>query len=151
MDSGLSPQDKKDLDKFIKFFALKVRSQVDDLLTQQRSTYLRCSNNIALDLPLSGCQKGFGSIDPSSEFQTLVLTSPLSTAVVGLLCPVLQTVQVIVQARLGEKICTRSSSSPTGSDWVILLIYTLPAGVGGSATAARTPDVLVRTVGLLVT
>lgn len=25
MDSGLSPQDKKDLDKFIKFFALKVR------------------------------------------------------------------------------------------------------------------------------
>lgn len=29
-----------------------------------------------------------------------------------------QTVQVIVQARLGEKICTRSSSSPTGSDWV---------------------------------
>lgn len=24
MDSGLSPQDKKDLDKFIKFFALKV-------------------------------------------------------------------------------------------------------------------------------
>lgn len=127
MDSGLSPQDKKDLDKFIKFFALKVRSQVDDLLTQQRSTYLRCSNSNALDLPLSGCQKGFGSIDPSSEFQTLVLTSPLSTApiwtvsikaVVGLLCPVLQTVQVIVQARLGEKICTRSSSSPTGSDWV---------------------------------
>lgn len=29
-----------------------------------------------------------------------------------------QTVQVIVQARLGEKICTRSSSSPTGADWV---------------------------------
>lgn len=27
MDSGLSPQDKKDLDKFIKFFALKVSSQ----------------------------------------------------------------------------------------------------------------------------
>lgn len=27
MDSGLSPQDKKDLDKFIKFFALKVKSQ----------------------------------------------------------------------------------------------------------------------------
>lgn len=26
MDSGLSLQDKKDLDKFIKFFALKVRS-----------------------------------------------------------------------------------------------------------------------------
>ena len=25
---------------------------------------------------------------------------------------------MIVQARLGEKICTRSSSSPTGSDWV---------------------------------
>ena len=25
MDSDLSPQDKKDLDKFIKFFALKVR------------------------------------------------------------------------------------------------------------------------------
>lgn len=25
MESGLSPQDKKDLDKFIKFFALKVR------------------------------------------------------------------------------------------------------------------------------
>lgn len=24
MESGLSPQDKKDLDKFIKFFALKV-------------------------------------------------------------------------------------------------------------------------------
>lgn len=29
MDSGLSPQDKKDLDKFIKFFALKVRSHYD--------------------------------------------------------------------------------------------------------------------------
>lgn len=55
MDSDLSPQDKKDLDKFIKFFALK-------------------------------------------------------------------TVQVIVQARLGEKICTRSSSSPTGSDWFNLAI-----------------------------
>jgi len=27
MDSGLSPQDKKDLDKFIKFFALKVNIQ----------------------------------------------------------------------------------------------------------------------------
>lgn len=25
MEGGLSPQDKKDLDKFIKFFALKVR------------------------------------------------------------------------------------------------------------------------------
>ncbi|KAM4618377.1 autophagy-related protein 13 isoform 1-T3 [Polymixia lowei] len=55
MDSDLSPQDKKDLDKFIKFFALK-------------------------------------------------------------------TVQVIVQARLGEKICTCSSSSPTGSDWFNLAI-----------------------------
>ena len=31
MDSGLSPQDKKDLDKFIKFFALKVNSQCDAL------------------------------------------------------------------------------------------------------------------------
>ncbi|XP_040026658.1 autophagy-related protein 13 isoform X3 [Gasterosteus aculeatus] len=59
MDSGLSPQDKKDLDKFIKFFALK-------------------------------------------------------------------TVQVIVQARLGEKICTRSSSSPTGSDWFNLAIKDIP-------------------------
>ncbi|XP_037552454.1 autophagy-related protein 13 [Nematolebias whitei] len=55
----LSPQDKKDLDKFIKFFALK-------------------------------------------------------------------TVQVIVQARLGEKICTRSSSSPTGSDWFNLAIKDIP-------------------------
>lgn len=55
MDSDLSPQDKKDLDKFIKFFALK-------------------------------------------------------------------TVQVIIQARLGEKICIRSSSSPTGSDWFNLAI-----------------------------
>ncbi|CAL8309279.1 unnamed protein product [Merluccius merluccius] len=55
MDSDLSPQDKKDLDKFIKFFALK-------------------------------------------------------------------TVQVIIQARLGEKICTHSSSSPTGSDWFNLAI-----------------------------
>ncbi|XP_075873427.1 autophagy-related protein 13 isoform X6 [Nelusetta ayraudi] len=59
MDSGLSPQDKKDLDKFIKFFALK-------------------------------------------------------------------TVQVIVQARLGQKICTRSSSSPTGSDWFNLAIKDIP-------------------------
>ncbi|XP_061660903.1 autophagy-related protein 13 isoform X2 [Syngnathoides biaculeatus] len=59
MDSGLTPQDKKDLDKFIKFFALK-------------------------------------------------------------------TVQVIVQARLGEKICTRSSSSPTGSDWFNLAIKDIP-------------------------
>ncbi|KAG7268387.1 hypothetical protein CRUP_026612 [Coryphaenoides rupestris] len=55
MDTDLSPQDKKDLDKFIKFFALK-------------------------------------------------------------------TVQVIIQARLGEKICTHSSSSPTGSDWFNLAI-----------------------------
>lgn len=59
MDSDLSPQDKKDLDKFIKFFALK-------------------------------------------------------------------TVQVIVQARLGEKICTHSSSSPTGSDWFNLAIKDIP-------------------------
>ena len=29
MDGGLSPQDKKDLDKFIKFFALKVRRGFD--------------------------------------------------------------------------------------------------------------------------
>lgn len=59
MDSDLNAQDKKDLDKFIKFFALK-------------------------------------------------------------------TVQVIVQARLGEKICTRSSSSPTGSDWFNLAIKDIP-------------------------
>ncbi|XP_073692120.1 autophagy-related protein 13 isoform X1 [Garra rufa] len=59
MDSDLSPQDKKDLDKFIKFFALK-------------------------------------------------------------------TVQVIVQARLGEKITTCSSSSPTGSDWFNLAIKDIP-------------------------
>ncbi|XP_053719062.1 autophagy-related protein 13 isoform X4 [Synchiropus splendidus] len=59
MDSDLSPQDKRDLDKFIKFFALK-------------------------------------------------------------------TVQVIVQARLGEKIFTRSSSSPTGSDWFNLAIKDIP-------------------------
>lgn len=59
MDGGLSVQDKKDLDKFIKFFALK-------------------------------------------------------------------TVQVIVQARLGEKICTHSSSSPTGSDWFNLAIKDIP-------------------------
>ncbi|XP_051994759.1 autophagy-related protein 13 isoform X1 [Xyrauchen texanus] len=55
MDIDLSPQDKKDLDKFIKFFALK-------------------------------------------------------------------TVQIIVQARLGEKTGTCSSSSPTGSDWFNLAI-----------------------------
>uniref|UniRef100_A0A3Q0RXW9 Autophagy-related protein 13 n=1 Tax=Amphilophus citrinellus TaxID=61819 RepID=A0A3Q0RXW9_AMPCI len=59
MESDLKPQDQKDLDKFIKFFALK-------------------------------------------------------------------TVQVIVQARLGEKICTRSSSSPTGSDWFNLAIKDIP-------------------------
>ncbi|XP_077317667.1 autophagy-related protein 13 isoform X1 [Lithobates pipiens] len=59
MDSDLSPQDRKDLDKFVKFFALK-------------------------------------------------------------------TVQVIVQARLGDKICTRSSSSPTGSDWFNLAIKDIP-------------------------
>ncbi|XP_028650152.1 autophagy-related protein 13 isoform X3 [Erpetoichthys calabaricus] len=59
MEADLSLQDRKDLDKFIKFFALK-------------------------------------------------------------------TVQVIVQARLGEKICTRSSSSPTGSDWFNLAIKDIP-------------------------
>lgn len=59
MDPDLSPQDRKDLDKFVKFFALK-------------------------------------------------------------------TVQVIVQARLGDKICTRSSSSPTGSDWFNLAIKDIP-------------------------
>lgn len=59
METDLSSQDRKDLDKFIKFFALK-------------------------------------------------------------------TVQVIVQARLGEKICTRSSSSPTGSDWFNLAIKDIP-------------------------
>ncbi|XP_075694022.1 autophagy-related protein 13 isoform X2 [Rhinoderma darwinii] len=59
MDSDLSPQDRKDLDKFVKFFALKA-------------------------------------------------------------------VQVIVQARLGDKICTRSTSSPTGSDWFNLAIKDIP-------------------------
>ncbi|XP_038185723.1 autophagy-related protein 13 isoform X2 [Arvicola amphibius] len=59
METDLSSQDRKDLDKFIKFFALK-------------------------------------------------------------------TVQVIVQARLGEKISTRSSSSPTGSDWFNLAIKDIP-------------------------
>nr|XP_048284177.1 autophagy-related protein 13 isoform X2 [Myodes glareolus] len=59
METDLSSQDRKDLDKFIKFFALK-------------------------------------------------------------------TVQVIVQSRLGEKICTRSSSSPTGSDWFNLAIKDIP-------------------------
>ncbi|KAM4721775.1 autophagy-related protein 13 isoform 2-T2 [Rhinophrynus dorsalis] len=59
MDTDLSPQDRKDLDKFVKFFALKA-------------------------------------------------------------------VQVIVQARLGDKICTRSSSSPTGSDWFNLAIKDIP-------------------------
>ncbi|XP_076860641.1 autophagy-related protein 13 isoform X3 [Brachyhypopomus gauderio] len=59
MDSDLSLQDRKDLDRFIKFFALK-------------------------------------------------------------------TVQVIVQARLGEKVCTCSSSSPTGSDWFTLAIKDIP-------------------------
>lgn len=33
---------------------------------------------------------------------------------------------MIVQARLGEKICTRSSSSPTGSDWFNLAIKDIP-------------------------
>lgn len=59
METDLNSQDRKDLDKFIKFFALK-------------------------------------------------------------------TVQAIVQARLGEKICTRSSSSPTGSDWFNLAIKDIP-------------------------
>ncbi|XP_004708397.1 autophagy-related protein 13 isoform X5 [Echinops telfairi] len=59
METDLNSQDRKDLDKFIKFFALK-------------------------------------------------------------------TVQVIVQSRLGEKICTRSSSSPTGSDWFNLAIKDIP-------------------------
>lgn len=59
METDLSSQERKDLDKFIKFFALK-------------------------------------------------------------------TVQVIVQARLGEKICTCSSSSPTGSDWFNLAIKDIP-------------------------
>ncbi|XP_012930366.1 autophagy-related protein 13 isoform X4 [Heterocephalus glaber] len=59
METDLNSQDRKDLDKFIKFFALK-------------------------------------------------------------------TVQVIVQARLGEKISTRSSSSPTGSDWFNLAIKDIP-------------------------
>lgn len=81
MDSDLSPQDKKDLDKFIKFFALKVTIEMFALLPTVRR-------------PLT--------------FHRIVY-EPLLW---------LQTVQVIVQARLGEKICTRSSSSPTGSDWV---------------------------------
>ncbi|KAM9328615.1 LOW QUALITY PROTEIN: autophagy-related protein 13 [Pholidichthys leucotaenia] len=59
MDSDLKPQDKRDVERYIKFFALK-------------------------------------------------------------------TVQVIVQARLGEKISTRSSSSPTGSDWFSLAIKDIP-------------------------
>ncbi|KAM8940075.1 autophagy-related protein 13 isoform 2-T2 [Pelodytes ibericus] len=59
MDADLSPQDRKDLDKFVKFFALKA-------------------------------------------------------------------VQVIVQARLGDKISTRSTSSPTGSDWFNLAIKDIP-------------------------
>ncbi|KAL4642122.1 autophagy-related protein 13-like [Arapaima gigas] len=59
MGSDLPPQEKKDLDKFIKFFALK-------------------------------------------------------------------TVQVIVQARLGETVSTHSSYSPTGSDWFSLAIKDIP-------------------------
>lgn len=56
---------------------------------------------------------------------TKVLLHPwnLVSQLTGWWCPLLylcvfQTVQVIVQARLGEKISTCSSSSPTGSDWV---------------------------------
>ncbi|NXS19444.1 ATG13 protein, partial [Mystacornis crossleyi] len=75
MDTDLSSQDRKDLDKFIKFFALK-------------------------------------------------------------------TVQVIVQARLGEKICTRSSSSPTGSDWVkSQFLKQLHNSVSKKALAGQLPAV----------
>nr|KAF6378979.1 hypothetical protein mMyoMyo1_009849 [Myotis myotis] len=38
----------------------------------------------------------------------------------------LKTVQVIVQAQLGEKNCTHSSSSPTSSDWFSLAIKDTP-------------------------
>lgn len=85
MDSDLSPQDKKDLDKFIKFFALKVKIEMFVLLPTVRHFCV------------------------PSDFIAVIVYEPLLW---------LQTVQVIVQARLGEKICTRSSSSPTGSDWV---------------------------------
>uniref|UniRef100_A0A8C7Y5E1 Autophagy-related protein 13 n=1 Tax=Oryzias sinensis TaxID=183150 RepID=A0A8C7Y5E1_9TELE len=93
MDSDLSPQDKKDLDKFIKFFALKVKMEMFVLLPTVRHFCV------------------------PSDFIAVIVYEPLLW---------LQTVQVIVQARLGEKICTRSSSSPTGSDWFNLAIKDIP-------------------------
>ena len=42
MESGLSPQDKKDLDKFIKFFALKVRFVLLPLGEEVRNSFYQC-------------------------------------------------------------------------------------------------------------
>ncbi len=86
MDSDLSPQDKKDLDKFIKFFALKV------IILNTTVLKYYCMHEIWYPM---------WQVDDILCF----------------MC-VFKTVQVIVQARLGEKVSTCSSSSPTGSDWV---------------------------------
>lgn len=43
MDSDLSPQDKKDLDKFIKFFALKVLSLIIRNIATFRLSSTFCS------------------------------------------------------------------------------------------------------------
>lgn len=91
MDSDLSSQDKKDLDKFIKFFALKVSALITRITTILRFCAVSMYTRITVNMVVNG--------------------------VLVYLC-IFQTVQVIVQARLGEKISTCSSSSPTGSDWV---------------------------------
>lgn len=50
MESGLSPQDKKDLDKFIKFFALKVRLFLFPMSEEVCKNFHQCCHSLLSDL-----------------------------------------------------------------------------------------------------
>lgn len=50
MESGLSPQDKKDLDKFIKFFALKVRMVLFSMSDEVCKNLCWCNWSLLFDL-----------------------------------------------------------------------------------------------------
>lgn len=50
MESGLSPQDKKDLDKFIKFFALKVRLVLFPMCEEVCKSFYQCCQSLLSDL-----------------------------------------------------------------------------------------------------
>lgn len=50
MESGLSPQDKKDLDKFIKFFALKVRLVLFPMSEEVCKSFNQCCQSLLSDL-----------------------------------------------------------------------------------------------------